>query len=350
MSDQETSGTKDAIIEAPSYHIEERRSVDSIIGQLNEVRLLFKRAMREDVHYGVIPGTGSKPTLLKPGAELVLAMMKLRPTVDRHNIEIEDHPELSHGLESVHRTYTVTCPVHNQFGEIVGSGVGSCSTLQSKYRYRWDDTGEPVPKEYWDTRDPAILGGMHMKPRKVGGNWRVFQRVPHDNPSDYYNTALKMAKKCALVDAALTCGAVSEMFTQDVEDMRDLIQGQVETKAPPKRPEPQRKSEAPKPPPEPDNSNDERNEDLPNPFTGFIEEITTATGQKDGKEWTRYHVMVRQGQEDEVHEFRTFSDTHADLAFSAEKQGRSVEITYKKDRWGRKIEMIDLADPGDVPF
>ncbi|WP_418719751.1 hypothetical protein [Bilophila wadsworthia] len=43
-------------------------------------------------------------------------------------------------------------------------------------------------------------------------------RVEHDNPADYYNTCLKMAKKRALVDAVLTCTAASDIFTQDIED------------------------------------------------------------------------------------------------------------------------------------
>jgi hypothetical protein len=43
---------------------------------------------------------------------------------------------------------------------------------------------------------------------------------PTENPDlyDMHNTVLKMAKKRAHVDAAITLGCLSEMFTQDIED------------------------------------------------------------------------------------------------------------------------------------
>ena len=48
-------------------------------------------------------------------------------------------------------------------------------------------------------------------------------RIEHDNPADYYNTVLKMAKKRAHVDAVLTATAASDIFTQDIEDMPEVI-------------------------------------------------------------------------------------------------------------------------------
>ena len=62
--------------------------------------------------------------------------------------------------------------------------------METKYRYRWTGYGQDR------------------------------QRVEYDNPADYYNTALKMAKKRAHVDAILTATAASDCFTQDVEDMQ----------------------------------------------------------------------------------------------------------------------------------
>src|SRR5690606_10620038 len=59
-------------------------------------------------------------------------------------------------------------------GVVIGEGVGSCSTMESKYI---------------------------------------------DRPRDCENTALKMAKKRAYVDATLTTFGLSDQFTQDVEDM-----------------------------------------------------------------------------------------------------------------------------------
>jgi hypothetical protein len=47
---------------------------------------------------------------------------------------------------------------------------------------------------------------------------RQGEKVEYDNPADYFNTCLKMAKKRALVDAVLTSTAASDIFTQDIEE------------------------------------------------------------------------------------------------------------------------------------
>jgi len=101
--------------------------------------------------------------------------------------------------------------------------------MESKYRYRWDNTNKPVPSQYWESRDQSLLGGSHMVAKKKDQQWLIFQRVEHDNPPDYYNVILKMAKKRAQIDAVLTRTAASDMFTQDVEDMADNAEHQVTT-------------------------------------------------------------------------------------------------------------------------
>jgi hypothetical protein len=73
--------------------------------------------------------------------------------------------------------YVVRCDlVHRQTGEMVGSCLGSCSTLESKYV---------------------------------------------DRPRDCENTVIKMAEKRAHVGATLLTFGLSEQFTQDVEDTYD---------------------------------------------------------------------------------------------------------------------------------
>src|SRR4030095_3785846 len=129
--------------------------------------------------------------------------------------------------------YVIRCELyHVQTGMFMGSGLGSCSTLEAKYRWRTGPktaTGKPVPREYWDLRnsDPvkavALLGGKGFTVGKnEAGVWEIFEageRIEHDNPADYYNTVLKIAKKRAHVDAVLTATAASDIFTQDLEDV-----------------------------------------------------------------------------------------------------------------------------------
>lgn len=180
---------------------------------------LINRVLQSGVDFGVIPGTGDKPTLLKPGAERLLTafgtyadpiiieveadhdrpvdyrMAKWEDAKSRPSKEDEDrlkaeqmgrwrktpngwkwqtkHEEC--GTSIGFYRYVVKCNiVHRQTGAIIASGVGSCSSMESKYIR---------------------------------------------SPRDYENTILKMAKKRAMIDATLNAFGLSERFTQDVEDL-----------------------------------------------------------------------------------------------------------------------------------
>ena len=195
-------------------------SVDNVVRQIELIQEVQRRVMKQGEHYGVIPGCGDKPSLLKPGAEKLGFTFRLAPEFEVTTI---DHP-------GGHREYQVKCRLrHIPTGTMVGEGVGTCTTLEGKYRFRWDNTGEPVPAEYWKSRDKDLLGGPFNTTRKTDGSWFIFQRVEHDNPADYYNTCEKMAKKRAHVDAILTATAASDIFTQDVEDMTEVLTPKEET-------------------------------------------------------------------------------------------------------------------------
>jgi len=161
--------------------------------------------LKKDVDYGVIPKT-DKPTLLKPGAEKISQYYGCAPI-----------PEISHREYDTATGYLyVECLmrlVSLGTGEVLGVGVGCCSSFESKYRYRnewWDNCGDPPAGEGWE--------------RTRGGKWR--RRVPNPDLIDTWNTVIKIAKKRALVDAALTISAASERFTQDLDEMEDAIEGE----------------------------------------------------------------------------------------------------------------------------
>jgi len=194
-------------------------SAERLLAQVNLIQKVMHSVMKKDEHYGTIPGC-KKPSLFKPGAEKLGVTFRLVPEFRLGKTD----------LGNGHREYEVTCVlIHAPSGQRFGEGVGSCSTLEAKYRYRSGDsqfTGKPVPKAYWD--DPARsnkhLGGVgfHAKKNPDNGKWEIAiqgERVEHENPADYYNTVLKMAKKRAHVDAVLTATAASDIFTQDVEDL-----------------------------------------------------------------------------------------------------------------------------------
>lgn len=190
-------------------------TVDDMKKQVQLIQHVMKEVMKKGEHFGTIPGCGDKPTLLKPGAEKISMVFRLAP---EYTVERVDT------MEDGHREYQVTCTLrHIDSGKVLGGGVGCCSTMEGKYRFRTEFTGQPVPAAYWKTRDRDLLGGTQFSTRKVKGKWEIIERVEHDNPADYYNTVLKMAKKRAHTDAVLTATAASDIFTQDIEDMPEVI-------------------------------------------------------------------------------------------------------------------------------
>jgi len=190
-------------------------SPQDVLKQVAQIQELMKIAMKKDEHYGVIPGT-QKPTLLKAGAEKLGFMFRLSP-----QFEIERVENLSEG----HKEYIVKCKlVHIPTGKVWGEGVGSCSTMESKYRWRKRkvDTGEPIPSDYKQNKSNYKAQG-YVAGKDENGKWRWYkqEKVENEDIADVYNTVLKMAKKRAHVDAMLTATAASDIFTQDVEEIME---------------------------------------------------------------------------------------------------------------------------------
>jgi hypothetical protein len=202
--------------------------VTAIRERLHAVEQVMHGAMISGVHFGTIPGCGKKPTLLKPGAEILSMMFRLAPKLDTKIVE----------LGGGHREYTVVCSMtHITTGDVWAQGIGSCCTMESKYRYRGaesEDTGKPVPKAYWDAKNAgdmgkaqSLLGGAGFAAKKSeAGGYTIHKKgsgkAENADIADVYNTCLKMAKKRAQIDATLSALGCSHLFTQDLEDMRPM--------------------------------------------------------------------------------------------------------------------------------
>jgi hypothetical protein len=190
-----------------------------VSNQVAKIQDLMSKVMQKDEHYGVIPGTGKKPSLLKAGAEKLCFVFRLVPSFD---IKRDDLP-------NGHREYTVTCTLKTMEGVFAGEGVGSCSTMESKYRYRnasdYEILDDPIPEDARERKSEYRKQGFGMK--NVNGAWCWVKyssegKVENPDIADVYNTVLKMAKKRAHVDATITATAASDIFTQDVEDMPEF--------------------------------------------------------------------------------------------------------------------------------
>lgn len=204
-------------------------TIQDVKQQINIVNELLTEIMKVDHHYGIVPGT-KKYTLLKPGAEKLCVLFQLVPKVDK----------IEKDLGSGHREYEITMSLyHRKNGAFWGQGVGSCSTLESKYRYRksntYEDTGLAIPKDAKDKKAEYRKQGYGMVKNESGAwlwvKYKGDSKVENPDIADVYNTVLKMAYKRALVSATIQATGVSDIFTQDMDDFIEEVE-HVEVKNP----------------------------------------------------------------------------------------------------------------------
>lgn len=195
-------------------------STKALVAQVQAIQHAMQAVMVRDTHYGVIPGT-DKPTLLKPGAEKIGLMFRLKTSLD-----VQER-----ALPNDHREYRVTVSLTDINGDLVGQGIGLSSTMESKYRYRNAHKKCPACGVDAIIKGKEQYGGGWVCFAKKGGCGAKFKdgdpsiesqpvgRVENPDVADAYNTVLKIAKKRAHVDAILTATAASDLFAQDLEDL-----------------------------------------------------------------------------------------------------------------------------------
>lgn len=191
-------------------------SANDVVRQVTLIQRVMKEAMKEGEHYGTIPGCGDKKSLKKSGAEKLGLTFRLAPEYTIKNVD----------LPNGHREYTIVCTLrHITSGQAWRQGVGICSTLESKYRFRnnYVLTNQDIPKDYKQKKAAYKAQGFVCKKDDTTGEWGWYklERAEHDNPMDNYNTVLKMAKKRAHVDAMLSATAASDIFTQDLDELEN---------------------------------------------------------------------------------------------------------------------------------
>jgi hypothetical protein len=192
------------IVEAAQQKVvASRMSVTEVTQHVIAVQEVMKSLMKQNVHYGVIPGT-DKPALLKSGAELLCMTFR-----------IDDDYEVTDMSTADVVRYRVKCiGTHQTSGTRLGSGMGECSTGEEKYRWR-----KSVCKEEYEAT-PSDHRRIKFG-RKSGGHYTVEQ--VRTDAADLANTALKMACKRAKIAMVLNVTAASDMFSQDLEDLDDVL-------------------------------------------------------------------------------------------------------------------------------
>lgn len=144
------------------------QEVKNTLQKVKTFQTIVRQNLTPKHDYGLIPGCGNKPSLFKPGAEKICILFGLYPqyTVSK----IEDY-------EKGFFAYDFTCSLFDKLNQKVSEGVGTANTKEKKYA----------------KQDAFSIS----------------------------NTILKMAKKRAYIDAVLQVASLSEVFTQDLEDLKD---------------------------------------------------------------------------------------------------------------------------------
>jgi hypothetical protein len=190
----------------------------------NDMVEFVREIMREGEDYGVIPGTNDKKTLLKAGAEKLTTFFGLsKRFAIIEKIEDWDRPLFY---------YLYRCSLYK--GELlIAEADGSCSSRESKYRYRKSERKCPKCGQTTIIKGLDKYGGGWLCYAKKGGcaakfkdgdqiiESQVVNRIENPDAADQANTILKMAQKRALVAATLLAVNASEFFTQDMEDFVD---------------------------------------------------------------------------------------------------------------------------------
>lgn len=197
-------------------------SVDQVMHRMQTIGTLMQRAMLKDVDYGAIPGTNSKPTLLKPGAEKLLVLFQLDAQYDTKKT-----------FDGGHLTVETYCTIyHAPTGNRLGGASAVCSTLEAKYRYRGGaricpECGKPaIKKSKFPPRGTNLPPGFYCF-GKIGGcgvnyahdDERITSQSEErqENPdiADTYNTVLRIAEKRALVAAVRQVTGASAVFDEE---------------------------------------------------------------------------------------------------------------------------------------
>jgi hypothetical protein len=199
-----------------------------LMARRQELLTVVQNVLRKGEHYGVIPGS-EKKNLLKPGAEILnqyfgfYAEFEVVSRVERWELA----PPLF--------DYEYRCVVRSKRDHSkVAEGVGSCNSYEGKYRYRNATRSCP------NCQGQSIIKGRE----EYGGGWVCWNKektacgakfgekdpaivnqqvgkVDNEDIATLKNTILKMAAKRAYVDATLKATGASELFTQDLEDLKD---------------------------------------------------------------------------------------------------------------------------------
>lgn len=290
--------------------------VAEVTSRVRRIQEVMASLMKDGTHYGTIPGT-PKPTLYQPGAELLCLTFRIAATPRVEDLGTDDTVR-----------YRVTMQATSQVsGEMLGEGVGECSSDEEKYRWR-----RPVCDEEW-----AETPESHRREKWVRGKQGNFKaKQVRTSPADVANTILKMAAKRALIAMTRTVLACSDIFAQDLEDLPEevreaVVEGDTNGHGKPAIQPPQRKSAPPAPP--------------ANGKGLHVKGVEKKSGESNGRAWTVYIVTLSDGRR-----ASTFDETLATQAAKYASEQVAVEIVTEPGRKEGSLNLVEIqrTEVGDA--
>jgi hypothetical protein len=324
-------------------------SISQMKTQVQLIQKVMSEVMQDKQHYGVVPGCGDKKVLLKPGAEKLSLLFRLAP----HFEEKYGGSLIVTDLPGGHKAFEVHCAiVHIPTEQVFAIGVGICTTMETKYRYRNGNPICPYCQKETVFRSKKPGEGYYCWKQK-GGCGATFPaddeqitsqktgRREHDNPADYYNTCIKIGKKRSYIDGIVSATACGDIFTQDLdrtdedETGDDYIvedgSGEAEKTAVSGTQTGTIKNQLHSPEPN------------KNTWNGILVNVETKTGTGKKGPWTRYGITINHNNETTT--FGTFSDSIGITA--VELKGKNVIVEYSDD--GKYKTVISIKEPERQP-
>lgn len=178
------------------------KAVSETLAKVKTLQSTLKNILVDNHDYGKIPGCGDKPTLLKPGAEKILMALGITSSY-----ELIEHTENFEGKGFF--AYTVKCILFKN-GSKITEGLGHANSKEKKWALEF-----VYEKDLPQGSDKDLLKKKKFETPK--GTFYKYEVEADANSKA--NTILKMAKKRAQIDAVLTVASLSEIFTQDFDDL-----------------------------------------------------------------------------------------------------------------------------------
>lgn len=176
-----------------------RTAIEETKQNISLMQDLVKHTLVREIDFGRIPGTPAD-CLWDPGASKILASFQCYAG-HRRMINLDTSGDKISVCLEVPVIFRPT-------GQVVATGIGAASSLETKYKYRW----VPDPRE-WGYDEDALKNFKTKQDRD-----KILYRIPNPEQSELLNTLVKIASKRAEVDAAESLPGVAsvlrEMFTQ----------------------------------------------------------------------------------------------------------------------------------------